>query len=100
MDLKGQYISSAEYVSIPISYFTRSLEEGVTGKVFVQVDVTDDCSLINPRIIKGMGNVFDAAALSSVDFMQKFRAFVSEKTGKSCKNELKTFTYPVRLTLE
>jgi TonB family protein len=99
-DTSGKAFSSRENIAFPITYPASARQYGIEGKVFVKVDVTDDCSLVNPRIHKGVTNDLDAEALKTVDFMQKFRAFVREKTGKSCKNEVKTFTYGVWFRLE
>jgi TonB family protein len=78
---------------ITFSYPKKAKENNVQGKVVVSFDIDSTCSVVNVRLVKGIGYGCDEEAIKAV---KKMKLTYSKEQGHKCTaryNLLQTFNF-------
>lgn len=79
-----------------INYPKPALDANIQGNVLVQFDVDSTCSLVNRKIVKGIGYGCDEEAIRALDQVEMY--FKSEHNSKCCP--VKGTMLPIRFRLK
>jgi TonB family protein len=80
-------------IQITFSYPKKAQENNVQGKVVVSFDIDSTCSIVNVRLVKGIGYGCDEEAIKAV---KKMKLTYSKEQGHKCTpryNLLQTFSF-------
>ena len=85
-----------QFVTRKVHYPQAAAEAGIQGQVIVQFDLDSTCSIINRKIIKGIGYGCDEEALNSMDEAEK--KLKKDNKAKCCC--FKKIEIPVKFKLQ